>query len=143
MLNMDALASGTDQGARDMRAHLSNIVRGSEPGADQPTIARGHVSATWMADTLRSAFGDDVMKGLDFYTEALAWARKRYGHDVQPHEAGTMYDCPSCASNCFCAELQADQITDAEDTKPEICVHCETEGEAQNELAQKRFGRRS
>lgn len=144
MLNMDALASGTDQGARDMRAHLSNIVRGSEPGADQETIARAHTSAAWMTGTLRSAFGNDAMKSLDFYTEVLAWARKRYGHVSSPdHEAGTLYDCPACESECFCEALRAVQITDAEDTEEVMCVCCAIGAEQMQARADRKFGRRT
>lgn len=69
--------------------------------------------------------------------------RDMSGHADYPHETGAMYDCTACESNCFCAELQAGQITDADDTEPTICVHCAIEGEAQNERAQARFGRRS
>lgn len=65
-------------------------------------------------------------------------------HITSPnHKAGLLFDCPACEDECFCEELQADQVTDAEDTEPTICVHCAIEGEAQNARAQARFGRRT
>lgn len=65
-------------------------------------------------------------------------------HVASPgHEAGLLYDCPGCQDECFCEELRAGQIIDAEDTEPTICVHCADEGETQNERAQARFGRRT
>lgn len=69
--------------------------------------------------------------------------RDMSGHADYPHEAGTLYDCTACESNCFCDELQADQVTDAEDTLPVACVHCAIEGETQFARAQERYGRRS
>lgn len=66
--------------------------------------------------------------------------RDMSGHADYPHEAGCLYDCTACEANCFCDELRKGQVVDAEDTEPTICVHCEIEGEAQNERAQERFG---
>jgi hypothetical protein len=69
--------------------------------------------------------------------------RDMSGHADYPHEAGTLYDCTACESNCFCDELQADQVTDAEDTEPTICVHCAIGQEQMQAHADRKFGPRS
>lgn len=65
------------------------------------------------------------------------------GHADYSHEPGQLYDCPRCENQCFCAQVQAGQIDDAENTEPTICVHCELESEAQQIRAARRFGSRS
>jgi len=77
------------------------------------------------------------------FGQAAIVRRDMSGHADYPHNVGELYDCTACESNCFCAEVQAGQVTDAEDTELTMCVHCAIEGEAQDERAQTRFGRRS
>lgn len=69
--------------------------------------------------------------------------RDMSGHAGYPHEAGTLYDCTACESNCFCHELREGQITDAEDTEETICVHCAIGQEQMGARAERKFGRRS
>jgi hypothetical protein len=69
--------------------------------------------------------------------------RNMSGHADYPHEAGTLYDCTACEANCFCAEVQAGQVDDAEDTEPTICVHCAIGEEHMQAHADRKFGRRS
>lgn len=76
------------------------------------------------------------------FGQAEVTRRDMSGHADYPHTAGALYDCTACEANCFCDEIGEGQILDAEDTEPDVCVHCAIEGEAQNRRAQKRFGRR-
>jgi hypothetical protein len=65
-------------------------------------------------------------------------------HVTSPdHEAGTLFDCLACESGCFCEELQASAVADAEDTEPTICVCCAIGQEHMQAHADRKFGRRN
>jgi len=48
-------------------------------------------------------------------------------HADYPHTPGTLYDCPACESECFCADMNTVHTTRGE-LDDAACIYCwETE----------------